>query len=58
MFQGFMGPFIFFAIEAVFLGVGLFALVLFFKMFGQIAQSLNEISVVLQEMLKDSRSGK
>ena len=56
--QDFTGPFILFATEAVFLGVGLFALVLFFKMFGQIAQSLNEISVVLQEMLKDSRSGK
>lgn len=56
--QDLTGPFIVFAMEVVFLGVGLFALVLFFKIFGQIAQSLNEISVVLQEMLKDSRSGK
>ncbi len=38
--------------------VGIYAVVLLYQILGQMAKSLNEISVVLQEMLKDSRSGK
>jgi hypothetical protein len=39
-------------------GIAIYAIVLLFQILGQIARSLNEISVVLQEMLKDSRGGK
>lgn len=45
-------------LQILFWGFAVFALVQFSRIFAQMAKSLNEISVVLQEMLKDSRSGK
>jgi hypothetical protein len=43
---------------AIILGFGGYAVLQFLRILAQIAMSFNEISVVLQEMLKDSRSGK